>query len=155
MKEWNSYQPVGTCTLLDLEPLIDAANSAATTKLPRYLAHCPTMIVPKDVHASTAPFDCFLALLNCIHRHQTVLCSGLGTLTGCVAEGICARQMAFALQMFERSLQLRDQSQNQDSNDKPQFLVTWPEAILFADHLSKIQDDAKTLQHQVNADSCI
>ena len=67
----------------------------------RYLVSCPTMRVPQDVSRTNNAYRAFLAGLseignfNAVNENGigSVLCPGLGTLTGGISAVECARQM--------------------------------------------------------------
>jgi O-acetyl-ADP-ribose deacetylase (regulator of RNase III) len=70
----------------------------------KYLLSCPTMRVPEDVsntvNASLAFRAGLIAILNFNNKHTTnissVICPGLGTLTGRITANNCAKQMKSA-----------------------------------------------------------
>jgi O-acetyl-ADP-ribose deacetylase (regulator of RNase III) len=91
---WSSYrgeQPVGTCLMVPTE----------NPRCP-WLAHCPTMRVPMDVSWTNNAYAAFLIALIAAEAQgiQTLACSGLGTLTGRMPSGVCARQMRFAYDVW-------------------------------------------------------
>lgn len=57
-------QPVGTCEILTIKP------SALQVGKFRYLAHCPTMRVPKDVSKNDNAYIAFRALLISLFEHN-------------------------------------------------------------------------------------
>jgi O-acetyl-ADP-ribose deacetylase (regulator of RNase III) len=71
----------------------------------KYLVSCPTMRVPEDISKTLNAYLAFRAgLIEIIKLNQSnaknkilsVLCPGLGTLTGKISPAICARQMKYA-----------------------------------------------------------
>jgi O-acetyl-ADP-ribose deacetylase (regulator of RNase III) len=71
----------------------------------KYLISCPTMRVPEDVSKTLNAYLAFRAgLIEIIKLNQgdakskivSVLCPGLGTLTGKISPETCARQMKYA-----------------------------------------------------------
>ena len=91
-------QPIGTCIL------VPTGNMHHP-----YLAHAPTMRVPKDVRGTENCYHAMAAILREVallnHRVNeapicTVLCPGLGTATGRMSGPEAARQMALAYKHF-------------------------------------------------------
>ena len=87
---WRVYrgeQPVGTCLMVP----------TGTPQCP-WLAHCPTMRVPKDVAWTNNAYQAFLAALTIAEATgvQRLACPGLATGAGHMPVDVCARQMRFA-----------------------------------------------------------
>jgi O-acetyl-ADP-ribose deacetylase (regulator of RNase III) len=69
-----------------------------------WLAHTPTMRVPRDIRGTDNVYVAMLAMLQAVARHnrsdapaiRTVACPGLGTATGRVPAWEAARQMRVA-----------------------------------------------------------
>lgn len=97
IERYRGEQPVGTSMIVE-------------TGHPQhpYLAHTPTMRVPMSISRTDYVYCAMWAMLVAVWRHnvdghqaiKTVLCPGLGTLTGQVAYIEAARQMAFAYRNF-------------------------------------------------------
>ena len=70
----------------------------------KYLISCPTMRVPEDVSNTVNAYLAFRAGLievinfnkSCNEKIKSILCPGLGTLSGRMAKTICAKQMKHA-----------------------------------------------------------
>ena len=90
-------QPVGTSIIVE----------TGNPKHP-FLAHTPTMRIPKDISNTDNVYNATFAMLRAVASHnQThrlpinkVLCPGLGTATGRVKPKEAARQMALAYRNF-------------------------------------------------------
>lgn len=81
-------QPVGTCLIV----------KTGNKKHP-YLAHTPTMRVPRIIHEYDTIYNAMRAMLLAVMKHKSiksVLCTGLGTATGNVPFNIAAKQMYLA-----------------------------------------------------------
>lgn len=67
-----------------------------------FLISAPTMRIPLDVHDTPNPYLAFKAVLIAarINVFNSILCPGLGTLTGNVSPEDCARQMYLAYKDF-------------------------------------------------------
>lgn len=98
--KYNGEQPVGTCMIIPVE------QSHMTTAKYKYLAHTPTMRVPKDVSNTENAYLAFRALLTELFNHNrqyndintvvmTSFCCGAGIMTPYQA----AKQMRFAYDM--------------------------------------------------------
>jgi O-acetyl-ADP-ribose deacetylase (regulator of RNase III) len=95
--EFYGEQPVGTSIIV----------STGQKEHP-FLAHTPTMRVPKDISNSDSVYNATFAMLCAIANHNKrnltkinkVLCPGLGTATGKVTPREAARQMALAYKNF-------------------------------------------------------
>jgi O-acetyl-ADP-ribose deacetylase (regulator of RNase III) len=54
VEDWCGQQNVGTCLLVDAQKLVQTARQGEQAKsMPRYIAHVPTMRVPKVLHPRT------------------------------------------------------------------------------------------------------
>lgn len=93
--EFMGEQPVGTCIIVE----------TGHPKHP-YLAHTPTMRVPRDIRGTDNVYNAMLAMLRAVSDHnaidgrhpiRVVACPGLGTLTGRVPAKEAARQMLAAV----------------------------------------------------------
>lgn len=83
-------QPVGTCLII----------KTGNKKHP-YLAHTPTMRVPRIIREYDTVYNAMRAMLLAVRKHsdiKTVLCTGLGTATGKVPPAVAAKQMYMAYQ---------------------------------------------------------
>lgn len=81
-------QPVGTCLIVE----------TGNKKHP-YLAHTPTMRIPRIIKEYDTVYNAMRAMLLAVQKHsdiKTVLCTGLGTATGKVPLTIAAKQMYLA-----------------------------------------------------------
>ncbi|XP_024388278.1 uncharacterized protein [Physcomitrium patens] len=141
--EWCGQQNVGTCVLVDTQKLIQGANHG--NNVPRYIAHVPTMRVPKLLLPDDdIAYRCTWALLTAVRKHNneilkqdqtrtggerinTVLCSGFGTGIGNFPLQECARQMVLAVKHFaERT---SSNSTNEDDLRGSSHLMTlWDKA---------------------------
>lgn len=104
-RECLGHQNVGTCTIIDMRPLVGPC---------RYLAHCPTMRVPAAVSpGSDIVYSCMWSILNAVRKHNqlcsvqnghtpinTLMCSGLATGVGRVPAHVCAQQMVLAYRHY-------------------------------------------------------
>jgi O-acetyl-ADP-ribose deacetylase (regulator of RNase III) len=96
-KEFYGEQPVGTSIIVDTE------NDDHP-----FLAHTPTMRVPRDISNTDNVYNAAFAMFRAIANHNKndrtrinkVLCPGLGTATGRVKPKEAARQMALAYKNF-------------------------------------------------------
>lgn len=96
-QEFYGEQPVGTSIIVDTE----------TDDHP-FLAHTPTMRVPKDISNTDNVYNAAFAMFRAVANHNKkeklrinkVLCPGLGTATGRVRPKEAARQMALAYRNF-------------------------------------------------------
>lgn len=101
---WRRYrgeQPVGTCLMVPTEE-------------PRcpWLAHCPTMRVPRNVSETNNSYAACLAALVGAESVgvKTLGCPGLATLTGRMPFDIAAAQMRFAYDTWKAPFKLPDWS---------------------------------------------
>lgn len=88
LKEFAGEQPVGSSMLV-----------ATGHEQHRFLAHTPTMRVPKSISGTDNVYLAMRAMLIEVQREpgiRTVACPGLGTLTGRVSARSAAAQMALA-----------------------------------------------------------
>lgn len=105
-KKYLGEQPVGTCMIIPINqgPLIQSKF--------KYLAHVPTMRVPKDVSNSDNPYLAFRALLTELYHHNnkyndintvvmTSFCCGAGKMNPHVS----AKQMRLAYDYVMRNTQ--------------------------------------------------
>ena len=88
--EYAGEQPVGTCLIVE----------TGNKKHP-YLAHTPTMRIPRIIKEYDTVYNAMRAMLLAVQKHsdiKTVLCTGLGTATatGNVPPIIAAKQMYLA-----------------------------------------------------------
>ena len=86
--EYAGEQPVGTCLIVE----------TGNKKHP-YLAHTPTMRIPRIIKEYDTIYNAMRAMLLEVRKYpdiKTVLCTGLGTATGKVSPIIAARQMYLA-----------------------------------------------------------
>lgn len=86
--EYAGEQPVGTCLIVE----------TGNKKHP-YLAHTPTMRIPRIIKEYDTVYNAMRAMLLAVRKCpdiKTVLCTGLGTATGKVPPTIAARQMCLA-----------------------------------------------------------
>jgi O-acetyl-ADP-ribose deacetylase (regulator of RNase III) len=97
IKEFYGEQPVGTSIIVDTE------NDDHP-----FLAHTPTMRVPRDISNTDNVYNAAFAMFRAIANHNKndrtrihkVICPGLGTATGRVKPKEAARQMALAYKNF-------------------------------------------------------
>jgi O-acetyl-ADP-ribose deacetylase (regulator of RNase III) len=74
----------------------------------KYLISAPTMRVPQDVSKTVNAYLAFRAVLIAVkefnekngNKIKSILCPGLGTLTGCIAPEACAIQMKKAYDLI-------------------------------------------------------
>ncbi len=88
--EYAGEQPVGTCLI------VETGN-----KQHPYLAHTPTMRIPRIIKEYDTIYNAMRAMLLAVQKQgniKTVLCTGLGTATGKVPEHVAAKQMYLAYQ---------------------------------------------------------
>lgn len=81
-------QPVGTCLI------VETGN-----KQHPYLAHTPTMRIPRIIKEYDTIYNAMRAILLAVQKQgniKTVLCTGLGTATGKVPAHVAAKQMYLA-----------------------------------------------------------
>lgn len=86
--EYAGEQPVGTCLIVE----------TGNKKHP-YLAHTPTMRIPRTIKEYDTIYNTMRAMLLEVRKYpdiKTVLCTGLGTATGKIPPIIAARQMYLA-----------------------------------------------------------
>ena len=86
--EYAGEQPVGTCLIME----------TGNKKHP-YLAHTPTMRVPRIIKEYDTVYSAMRAMLLAVRKYpdiKTVLWTGLGTATGKVPLTIAAKQMYLA-----------------------------------------------------------
>jgi O-acetyl-ADP-ribose deacetylase (regulator of RNase III) len=80
----------------------------------KYLISCPTMRIPENVSKTVNAYLAFRAgLIEIIKFNQSnknkissVLCPGLGTLTGNISPVNCARQMKYAYDLIIKKYQI-------------------------------------------------
>ena len=97
-RDFYGEQPVGTSVI------VDTGNEDHP-----FLAHTPTMRVPMDISKTDNVYDAMFAMLRAVSnfnkasksRIKTVLCPGLGTLSGGMPLDEGARQMAVAYRNFK------------------------------------------------------
>ena len=98
--EYAGEQPVGTCLIVE----------TGNKKHP-YLAHTPTMRIPRIIREYDTVYNAMRAMLLTVRKHsdiKTVLCTGLGTATGKVPATIAARQMYLAYKSIVQPLERID-----------------------------------------------
>jgi len=92
-EKYNGEIPVGVATIIE-----------TNNKKIKYLISAPTMRIPEDVSNTLNAYLAFRASLieiikfnkNSKQNIKSVLCPGLGTLTGNISPKKCAQQMKFA-----------------------------------------------------------
>ena len=97
--EFYGELPVGMATIIDTNYNYNNI---------KYLVSCPTMRVPEIVANTANAYLAFRAGLISIlefninnnNSIESVLCPGMGTLTGCMSPETCARQMKFAYEQI-------------------------------------------------------
>lgn len=100
MAEYAGEQPVGTCLIVE----------TGNKKYP-YLAHTPTMRIPRIIKEYDTVYNAMRAMLLAVRKHsdiKTVLCTGLGTATGKVPPAVAAKQMYMAYKSVMQSPQQMD-----------------------------------------------
>ena len=98
--EYAGEQPVGTCLIVE----------TGNKKHP-YLAHTPTMRVPRVIREYDTVYNAMRAMLLEVRKYpdiKTVLCTGLGTATGKVPPAVAAKQMYMAYKSVMQSPQQMD-----------------------------------------------
>lgn len=96
-KEFYGEQPIGTSIIVDTE------NDDHP-----FLAHTPTMRVPRDISNTDNVYNAAFAVFRAVANHNKkntlrinrLLCPGLGTATGRMKPKEAARQMALAYKNF-------------------------------------------------------
>lgn len=102
LRRYAGEQPVGTS-------MIVRATDPLSDKKLQFVAHTPTMIVPRDISKTTNVYMAMKAMLLAVEEHNrsyshkigTVLCSGLGTGAGRVPYNEAANDMAKAYTNFK------------------------------------------------------
>lgn len=92
--QYYGEQPVGTSLIVE----------TGNAKHP-YLAHTPTMRIPKDINGTDNVYNAMRAMLIATIQHgdiKSVLCPGLGTLTGQMKPVEAAWQMYLAYQHIQK-----------------------------------------------------
>lgn len=95
--EYAGEQPVGTCLIVE----------TGNKKHP-YLAHTPTMRIPRVIREYDTVYNAMRAMLLAVRKHsdiKAVLCTGLGTATGEVPPAVVAKQMYMAYKSVMQPLQ--------------------------------------------------
>ncbi|KAJ3132809.1 hypothetical protein HDU90_006699 [Geranomyces variabilis] len=124
LNKFAGQQPVASSFIIDVEEVVRAylrtpgnhfAAASVTAKLPRFLAHTPTMRTPQRLGpTTTVPYDAMWSTLAAIREHnmqaetadqpdrviRNVLLPGFGTSYGHVPPAIGARQLALAYKHF-------------------------------------------------------
>lgn len=93
IQNYAGEQPVGTSFIIETH-----------NEQHPYLAHTPTMSVPKSIVGTDNPYRAMKAMLLAVQYHnltqerkiRSIACSGLGTMVGKVEPRIAAKQMALA-----------------------------------------------------------
>ena len=99
-KEYFGEQPIGTSFIVE-----------TGSKEHPYLAHSPTMTVPMDISQTLNVYHAMMATLQAIAKFNlkankkrkkinTVVCCGLGTLTGRMLPDVASHQMSSAYKNF-------------------------------------------------------
>nr|CAG8569119.1 857_t:CDS:2 [Entrophospora candida] len=121
-RNWCGEQNVGSCLLVDVRDLVDGLKKKENVQknYPSYIAHCPTMRIPKKLKSDDIVYRCTWAMLTSIRKHnlkilesnngggskkqheciKNVLSAGFGTGTGRFPAKLCAKQMLLAVQNF-------------------------------------------------------
>jgi O-acetyl-ADP-ribose deacetylase (regulator of RNase III) len=112
------YQQTGTCILL---------NSRSTKC--KYIAHCPTMHVPKYINDLNVIYNCYWNLLTTIYYHnnnnnnndkiKNVLCIGLGTGVGNISYEVTLALFSLAISNF------LDVLNNIELSNSKYYLIDW------------------------------
>ena len=98
IKEYAGEQPVGTSFI------IKAYNDLGRHN-PKYVAHTPTMTIPKNISNTNNVYMAMKAMLLAVNKHnddnieskiETVVCTGLGTFCGKVPFEKAAKEMRLA-----------------------------------------------------------
>ncbi|CAG8488275.1 15580_t:CDS:2 [Cetraspora pellucida] len=132
--EWCGEQNVGTCLLIDVRELATSEKRC----FPEYIAHCPTMRLPKRLDEDDIVYRCTWAMLTAVRKHNAkileenskhqrinaVVCAGFGTGVGKFSEKICAKQMMLAINHFVNAPTNTEQRPTTGS-----WLIEWSYAI--------------------------
>ncbi|CAG8731858.1 9216_t:CDS:2 [Dentiscutata erythropus] len=137
--EWCGEQNVGTCLLVDVRELVTKIKNDSNEEkcFPGYIAHCPTMRIPKILNNDDLVYRCTWAMLTAIkkhnanilegeikhHRINSVVCAGFGTGVGQLSENLCAKQMMLAVNNFVNAPANAEKRPITDS-----WLIQWPYA---------------------------
>lgn len=105
----NNVQDVIRMSHFGEQPVGTSFTTTTGSKLHPWLVHSPTMSVPQPIGHTQNVYYAMLATLHAVERHnrfnsekiETVVCPGLGTLTGQVLPGTAAIQMRLAYENFE------------------------------------------------------
>jgi O-acetyl-ADP-ribose deacetylase (regulator of RNase III) len=96
-KDFYGEQPIGTSIIVFTE-----------NEYHPFLAHTPTMRVPRDISKTDNVYNAFFAMLTAVSNYnknnkvriEKVLCPGMGTATGRMESKEAARQMSTAYKNF-------------------------------------------------------
>lgn len=97
INDYFGEQPIGTSFIIETEH----------HKHP-FLAHTPTMNIPKDINGTLNVYYAMKAMLQAVYKHNkkrdekinTIACPGMGTLIGRMEPYIAVGQMALAYEHF-------------------------------------------------------
>ncbi|CAG8469910.1 337_t:CDS:2 [Gigaspora margarita] len=147
--EWCGEQNVGTCLLVDVRELATKIKNSSNQKgsFPGYIAHCPTMRIPKVLDNDDLVYRCTWAMLTAIKKHNVkaleegskhqrinaVVCAGFGTGVGGLSEELCAKQMMLAINNFVNAPANAEQRPKTDS-----WLIQWSDAAEISKSIDKI-----------------
>lgn len=119
-KWFHGEQPVGTCVIFP----------TGQTNY-RYLAHTPTMVIPKDVTETRNPYHAFRALLREIINHnrrhndiKKILMTGFCTGAGGFSPILAGKQMRVAYDLTEKAMK-----------------CSWESAFQTEDLLARVEDN--------------
>ncbi|CAG8612193.1 1044_t:CDS:1, partial [Racocetra fulgida] len=149
--EWCGEQNVGTCLLVDIRELStkiknNSMRDDEKRSFPGYIAHCPTMRLPKSLSEDDTVYRCTWAMLTAVRMHNAkileesskhqrinaVVCAGFGTGVGGLSEKICAKQMMQAINHFVNA----PTNTGQRSTTGP-WLIEWSYASKINDAIDK------------------
>lgn len=119
------YQQPGTCTLLETN--VDKC---------KYVALCPTMVIPSVIVDYSIIYHCFWNLLITIHNHnktsddkiKNILLTGLGTGIGNVRKMANCRLLDLAISNYLSYLEFIKNNKNNKMNDSGRYLLNWTHA---------------------------
>jgi O-acetyl-ADP-ribose deacetylase (regulator of RNase III) len=158
--EWCGQQNVGTCLLVDAQKLIQSARQGEQAKnAPRYIAHVPTMRVPKVLHPDDdIAYRCTWALLTAVRKHNievakqgqntrherinSVLCAGFGTGSGQFPLDECARQMVLAVKHFAERTS-KSSTEEDDLRGSSGLMTLWDKAEKIEDAVCNFVPETK------------
>lgn len=128
--------------------------------LVRYIAHVPTMRVPKVLHPDDdIAYRCTWALLTSVRKHNmevakqgqstrhervnTILCAGFGTGSGQFPVDECARQMVLAVKHFAERAS-KSSTEEDDLRGSSGLMTLWDNAEKIEDAVCSFVPDIKT-----------